>query len=233
MDLKEGNNWKLKTLLVGSALGVGIGFHQYSNLQMDGFYEKTIKADFQEGEKRAVQVGPKEEDTVLVVKLDGKYHCVSEKCPHFGFALSKGPMFDDKVVCPLHMASFSVISGQNEYGPVFDGLEKFEITEKNGELHIKVPKDKLNKSKTFPMSKRTQNDKRKFLIVGGGPASLSAAETLRQSGFEGEITILAKENVFPYDRTLLSKNIVASDISKIQFRDKKFFDDHDITFKGS
>jgi apoptosis-inducing factor 3 len=95
-----------------------------------------------------------------------------------------------------------------------DGLEKFEIVEKNGELHIKVPKDKLNVSKTFPMSKKG-NDKRRFVIIGGGPAAISAAETLRQSGFEGEITILAKENVFPYDRTMLSKNVTGVDVAKI------------------
>lgn len=38
------------------------------------------------------------------------------------------------------------------------------------------------------------NDERRFLIIGGGPAGLSAAETLRQSGFEGEITILTSED---------------------------------------
>jgi apoptosis-inducing factor 3 len=95
-----------------------------------------------------------------------------------------------------------------------DGLEKFEITEKNGELHIKVPKDKLNVKKIFPMSKKG-NDSRRFVIIGGGPAAISAAETLRQSGFEGDITILAKENVFPYDRTMLSKNISGVEVSKI------------------
>ena len=83
------------------------------------------------------------------------------------------------------------------------------------------------------MARKSDSDKRRFLIIGGGPASLSAAETLRQAGYEGEITILSKENAFPYDRTMLSKNITGVDISKIQFRDQKFFQDHDINFKGS
>lgn len=43
------------------------------------------------------------------------------------------------------------------------------------------------------MAKRG-SDPRKFVIIGGGPAGLSAAETLRQSGFEGEITILSAED---------------------------------------
>lgn len=40
------------------------------------------------------------------------------------------------------------------------------------------------------MSKKG-DDARRFVIVGGGVAGLSAAETLRQSGFEGEITIIS------------------------------------------
>lgn len=80
-------------------------YHNFSTVRMDDlFYEKTIPADFQEGEKRSIQVGPKEEDSVLVVKYDNKYYCLSNACPHFGFGLSKGPLFEDKITCPLHMA---------------------------------------------------------------------------------------------------------------------------------
>lgn len=42
------------------------------------------------------------------------------------------------------------------------------------------------------MSKKG-SDPRKFVIVGGGPSAISAAETLRQAGFEGEITMVLKE----------------------------------------
>lgn len=59
------------------------------------------------------------------------------------------------------------------------------------------------------MSKKG-DDKRRFVIIGGGPAGLSAAETLRQSGFEGDITIISSEEASPYDRTILSKNAKAS-----------------------
>jgi hypothetical protein len=137
-------------------------------------------------------------------------------------------MFDDKVVCPLHMASFSVKSGIPEYGPVFDGLEMFDIRPLEGsegaKLIIRVPINKLNKPLTPPMVRRNKDDKRRYLIVGGGPAGLSAAETLRQAGFTGEIVVLAREKVLPYDRTLLSKNLFGAEIDKIKFRDSNFFE---------
>lgn len=38
-----------------------------------------------------------------------------------------------------------------------------------------------------------------------GPASVVAAETLRQEGFKGRVILACRENVLPYDRVKLSK----------------------------
>lgn len=43
------------------------------------------------------------------------------------------------------------------------------------------------------------------LIIGGGPASVACAETLRQEGFKGDVTIVTKDKYIPYDRIKLSK----------------------------
>lgn len=77
------------------------------------------------------------------------------------------------------------------------------------------------------MSKKG-NDPRRFVIVGGGPSAISAAETLRQAGFEGEITMVLKEGYLPYDKTALSKNVMGADIKKILFRDEEFLKKYDI-----
>ena len=77
------------------------------------------------------------------------------------------------------------------------------------------------------MSKKG-SDPRKFVIVGGGPSAISAAETLRQAGFEGEITMVLKEQYLPYDRTVLSKNVMGALVSNLQFRDADFLKKYDI-----
>lgn len=41
------------------------------------------------------------------------------------------------------------------------------------------------------MSKKSNNNN-PIVIIGGGPASLSAIQTFRQSGFEGNITLISK-----------------------------------------
>src|SRR4051812_5456115 len=44
-----------------------------------------------------------------------------------------------------------------------------------------------------------------FVIVGGGLAAAKAAETLRESGFDGRLILLAGEARLPYERPPLSK----------------------------
>lgn len=81
------------------------------------------------------------------------------------------------------------------------------------------------------MAKRDPSNKKRFVIVGGGPAALTAAETLRQSDFTGEIIVISAENVVPYDRTLLSKALPVGDASKWSLRSNEFLNNADIDVK--
>jgi len=47
-----------------------------------------------------------------------------------------------------------------------------------------------------------------FLLIGGGLASATAAETLRKEGADGKIVIIAAEDSFPYHRPPLSKHFL-------------------------
>lgn len=74
---------------------------------------------------KELKVGPKDEDTVLVYKHQGKIYCTQSKCSHFGFSLAKGFLSGDKIICPLHNAGFSIKTGKADQGPVFNGLKTF------------------------------------------------------------------------------------------------------------
>jgi len=69
------------------------------------------------------------------------------------------------------------------------------------------------------------------VIVGGGAAGLNCAETLRQSGYTGQITMISREDMVPYDRTLLTKAVTVGDPSKWALRPESFLKDADIDFK--
>ena len=81
------------------------------------------------------------------------------------------------------------------------------------------------------MAKRDPENKTRMVIIGGGAAGATAAETLRQSNFTGEITVLTNESLLPYDRTLLSKCLADGDGSKMGLREREFFETHEINYR--
>ncbi len=81
------------------------------------------------------------------------------------------------------------------------------------------------------MAKRDPANKKVYVIIGGGPAGLNCAETLRQSNYTGEILVISDDNLMPYDRTLLTKVIATGDASKFKLREDSFLAAHDINYK--
>ncbi|WOC12465.1 NAD(P)/FAD-dependent oxidoreductase [Gordonia sp. MP11Mi] len=52
-----------------------------------------------------------------------------------------------------------------------------------------------------------------IVIVGAGTAGVTAATTLRGSGFDGPITLIGAEAEHPYRRTALTKDLLAADLA--------------------
>jgi NADPH-dependent 2,4-dienoyl-CoA reductase/sulfur reductase-like enzyme/predicted acylesterase/phospholipase RssA len=70
-----------------------------------------------------------------------------------------------------------------------------------------------------------------FLLIGGGLASATAAETLRAVGAEGSIGILCAEATLPYHRPPLSKGFLLNgpDQTKILIHDEAFYREREIS----
>src|SRR5580698_9009443 len=67
----------------------------------------------------------------------------------------------------------------------------------------------------------------RIVIVGGGAAGLAAAETLRQEGYAGSLTLVCDEPELPYDRPPLSKQVLtgAWDAERTRFREAAHYAD--------
>jgi 3-phenylpropionate/trans-cinnamate dioxygenase ferredoxin reductase subunit len=48
----------------------------------------------------------------------------------------------------------------------------------------------------------------RYVIVGASLAGLTAAETLRDEGYDGEVIVIGDEKFRPYDRPPLSKQVL-------------------------
>jgi nitrite reductase/ring-hydroxylating ferredoxin subunit len=180
----------------------------------------------QEGEMKEVKWGTDKNQSILVLKYGGKLRAMSNYCPHFGAPLHTGILVDNVVKCPWHGASFDVTTGKTDISPSVDDLPTYEVNEDGEGFFVHLPKD-VKSSVTPDMCKRDPSDKRKYVIIGGGPAGLSAAETLRQNSYTGEIIILSKDQYVPYDRTMLSKWIPPT-VNKLYIRTPEFLKQYDI-----
>ena len=55
----------------------------------------------------------------------------------------------------------------------------------------------------------------KIVVVGGSLAGVHAAESLRDRGYDGELTIVSSEEQLPYDRPPLSKEALMEGIVRL------------------
>ena len=93
-----------------------------------------------EGEFRELRVGEGKTDNVLISRFGGKLYATGAYCTHLGAPFApNGMLFDDKVLCPYHAASYSVVTGISENGPGLDGLPTYEVVCEKGKYYALVP----------------------------------------------------------------------------------------------
>ncbi len=75
---------------------------------------------------------------------------------------------------------------------------------------------------------------KRVVIVGASLAGLTAAETLRHEGFDGEITLIGDEPEAPYDRPPLSKQLLTGewDVDRLPLRSDDEFGKLGLEFLG-
>lgn len=116
-----------------------------------------------------------------------------------------------------------------EEPPGLDALSKFEARQEGGEVIVTVPEGSTGQTRPEMVEKDLSQDDLVFVIVGGGAAGISAAETLRTSGFQGEIKLITRDKYYPYDRTQLSKVRMAKNLESVpNLRSEEFYEEADI-----
>lgn len=73
----------------------------------------------------------------------------------------------------------------------------------------------------------------KYVIIGNGPAAVTAAETIRRVDDAGEITLLSKEDEFTYSRPLISYLLCGkTDETRMRYKPADFYARNRVDFRA-
>ncbi len=190
-------------------------------------YVVAKTTDLTDGQMKPITI---DDTKILLVRLNGTFYAVGSICPHYGAPLEKGVLCGDRLVCPWHKACFNVTNGALLEPPALDDLPQFNVRISSNDVFISIPEGKPDHCTPVMVEADPQVNSRTFVILGAGAAGCSAAQTLRQVGFQGRIVMIGLEDRVPYDRPSLSKQYLAGkkQADAMPLRSPEFFEQHGI-----
>ncbi len=153
-------------------------------------------------EGRGVRVDVQGRKILLVRQGDG-VHAYAAECPHANGPLEEGAVCNGRIVCPWHKGTFRLSDGSLLEPPALDGLARYRVRVTAGGDVLVAPEP------IHQPAPATPEDARTMLIVGAGAAGTAAAAALREAGFGGRVLLVGQEPGDPFDRTSLSKFVMA------------------------
>jgi apoptosis-inducing factor 3 len=190
---------------------------------------KVARADdvsSERGTRVCVKGDDAKEIPILLVRDGDAVHAYTADCPHAGAPLDEGVICNGRIVCPWHKGTFEVADGSLVEPPPLKGLKRYPVTLENGDVHVSLDEENSD----APKHTRNKSDET-MLIAGAGAAGAAACTALREAGFAGRIVLTGHDAPMPYDRTSLSKFVVAGDMPADDvppLLDDDFFATHDI-----
>jgi nitrite reductase/ring-hydroxylating ferredoxin subunit/uncharacterized membrane protein len=79
---------------------------------------------------------------LLLVKIDGRIHCLAETCAHLGGPLSEGKLEHGTVVCPWHASRFDLESGDVVDGPSAFPQPCLETRVRQGQIEVRFSEER-------------------------------------------------------------------------------------------
>ncbi|MBV4476614.1 FAD-dependent oxidoreductase [Pseudomonas botevensis] len=159
-------------------------------------------ADVPEDRGLPVQIG---DCKIVLLRAAGQLRAFQGECPHAGAPLADGALCHGRLICPWHKAAFRVEDGALCEPPALDSLTRYPLELRGDEVWVD--------DQPLPDPHRPPaDDPRAFVIAGAGAAGTACAAALREKGFGGRILMIDREPDAGYDRTVLSKFVLAGEM---------------------
>jgi NADPH-dependent 2,4-dienoyl-CoA reductase/sulfur reductase-like enzyme/nitrite reductase/ring-hydroxylating ferredoxin subunit len=181
--------------------------------------------DLPDGGMLAGHVG---DEPALLARRGEEVFAIGAICTHYGAPLADGLVVGETVRCPWHHACFSLRTGAAVRAPALNPVSCWRVERLARTVYVR---EKLEPKPPSPLT--SPQLPKTIVIVGGGAAGNAAAETLRNEGYSGAITMLSADESGPYDRPNLSKGFLAgsAEADWIPLRSPDFYKEQDIDLR--
>jgi NADPH-dependent 2,4-dienoyl-CoA reductase/sulfur reductase-like enzyme/nitrite reductase/ring-hydroxylating ferredoxin subunit len=164
-------------------------------------------------------------EPVVAVRKGEEVFVLAAACAHYGAPLWDGVFLGNEVRCPWHHAHYDVRTGEAVNPPAPRGIATWLVVREGSRVRAGARRE--------PAAARTaiRNTPSSVLIVGAGAAGDACAEQLRRRGYQGPITLVAKDTEgWPVDRPNLSKDVLAGTAPEdwLPIRGAEFYQEHRI-----
>jgi NADPH-dependent 2,4-dienoyl-CoA reductase/sulfur reductase-like enzyme/nitrite reductase/ring-hydroxylating ferredoxin subunit len=169
-----------------------------------------------------VLLGHAHGEAVVLARKGDRCFAVGATCTHYGGPLAEGLFDGEALRCPWHHACFSVETGAPVGAPALAPIAIYKVEESGGRVRVG--------DKAEPPAAEPHLEPGEVVIVGGGAAGHTVAETLRREGHSGRITIFTADEAAPVDRPNLSKDYLAGNAPEewVWLKPREFYDDRHI-----
>ncbi len=170
---------------------------------MDQTTLRIALADVSEDTLHKAMLG---DDPIVLVRRGDTVRAYAGTCPHAGAPLEQGALCGERLVCPWHKAVFALKDGALLEPPALAPLTRYEVTITDGVAEITgatLPAPAAGPPTAAPDT---------IAIIGAGAAAAAAIAHLTTREVASRIVVIGREPKPPYDRTALSKMVIAGEM---------------------
>ena len=102
---------------------------------MSEFVKVASKGEVPLNGTRRVTIG---KHPICLINLEGDIYAIDDTCTHAEASLSEGEIAGCEIVCPLHFATFNIMTGEATGPPACEPVNTYEVRVNGEAIEVKV-----------------------------------------------------------------------------------------------